>query len=253
MTRELETAGLIWTWRRAILAMVSSMLFWVPCLALSIVFFLNDELYRLALLDPESNASLKGEYREATGMLGDHTGFACTTRRTGHEHEADEREPLLRSVELAQGATSGRLLQVGRHKWAFVVRPVERLDLALLRRGTAIHREQVREQQTFHYFHTDVLEPFCEAQEARAAQGLPPLPPIPVYAQARALLVDAADKMEVTLAHYAEVRPWLLAFFYAWIAYSLFGFFCAFRVLRLTRRIKERLSQGSASDAAPAR
>jgi hypothetical protein len=253
MTPDLVTAALTKTWRRTIFVMVPSMLLWVPCLALSIVFFLNDELYRLALWDPEVNASLESEYREAANRLGDHEGFACTTRRTGYPDEVDEREPLLRAVELARGAERGRSLQVGRHKWAFVLGPVERLHLALLRGGTAIDREQNRGGQTVDDFHDDVIVPFCEAQEARAAEGLPPLPPIPVYAQARAILLDAADKMEATLARYAEVRPWLLAFFYAWIAYSLFGFFCAFRVLRLTRRIRERLGQGSASDAAAAR
>ncbi|MEY4509394.1 MAG: hypothetical protein RLZZ450_1516 [Pseudomonadota bacterium] len=253
MSSDLETIKLVKTWRRAILLMVPSMLLWVPCLAVSIVFFLNDELYRLTVFDPQSHTSLVDGYRSSARKMNGYESFSCTTRRTGYPGEADEREPLLRAMEFAQGATGSRSLRVGHYKWAFVVRPLERLDLAPLRRGTAITREDYAAYWQFREFESNVVEPYCEAQEARAAEGLPPLPPIPVYAQARAILLDAADKMEATLERYAEVRPWLLAFFYAWIAYSLFGFFCAFRVLRLTRRIKERLGQGSASDAAAAR
>ncbi|MEY4514946.1 MAG: hypothetical protein RLZZ450_7068 [Pseudomonadota bacterium] len=253
MTLGTEIATLTKVWRRTILLMVPSMLLWVPCLALSVVFFLNDALYRVTLFDPPTDRSLLEEYREAARQSANHDGFSCASRRAPGAGEDDKRDVLLRVIEFVQETTGGRLLQSGRNNYRFILRPVERLDLALLRRGTAIHREQVREHQTFHYFHTGVLEPYCEAQEARAAEGLPALPPIPAYAQARSLLIDAIDKMEATLARYAEVRPWLLAFFYAWIAYSLFGFVCAFYVLRLSKRIKERLSQASAADAAPAR
>jgi hypothetical protein len=251
MTPDPANAALVRTWRRAILWMVPSMLLWVPCLALSIVFFLNDALYQVTLFDPRSQTSLVEDYRRAARELDGQESFACKTRRSGYPGEADEREPLLRSIELARRTTGGRRLQVSHMKYLFVLNPIEPLDLGLLRRGTAIDREHSRGDETFDDFHDNVIEPFCEAQEARAAEGLPPLPPIPIYAQERALLLDAADKMEATLARYAEVRPWLLAFFYAWIAYSLFGFVCAFFVLRLTKRIKERMGQASIADAEP--
>lgn len=226
------------TLRRLGLVQSSSMFLWLPCAALSLVFFLNDRLFILTMSDASEGTALVDSYRDLARQMEGQDKFGCEHHDVPYFDDPDQRDLLIRVLERAQRESGSRRMQVGVTKYLWVVNPVEKWDLALLRRGFAIDSEHARGTSTFTSLEYDTIEPHCEAQELQRRLGQPPLPPIPAYAPARALLLEAADRMEQTLARYAAVRPWLLAFFYSWIAYSLLGFAIALYMIRLNRRLQ---------------
>lgn len=229
----------------AISVMGTSMLLWIPCAACSLVFFLNDYLYELTIYDPLQGTALVDVYRHHAEEIKGKEWFYCYTRRSPGYDQPDDRDLLLRVMESADRSSRGRQIQVGFNHYSSIISWVERLDLAILRHGTAIDREHSYGLERYDRLYYGKMDDLCDEQVLRQRLGQPLLPPIEAYAESRAILLEAAARMETALARYAEVRPWLLAFFYAWIAYCLLGLACAIYLVRLNRRIRASASAPS--------
>jgi hypothetical protein len=227
--------------RRLVLFAVPSWLLLYPCVKLSIVFFLNDRLYEETLHDSYEGKAFVDVVRSNADALATTEWFECSTRRVPDLYEQDRRELLLVALSRVDGDAGARCLSVPHTKYLDALEFADRLNLPLLRRGAAISGEYSKlylEQQDLEL---KKIEPFCKAQEERARWEDPPLPPIAAYAEARKLLLRGADRMEATLARYAEVRGWLRVLFYTWIAYSILGQICAVMLVRLYRRRRASL------------
>jgi hypothetical protein len=238
--------------RRLVLFAVPSWLLLYPCVKLSIVFFLNDSLYETTLHDPYAGKAFVDVIRSNADRLATTEWFRCSTRRVPDLYEQDRRELLLVALSRVDGDAGARCLSVPHTKYLDELEFADGLNLPLLRRGAAINREYSKlylEQQDLEL---KKVEPFCKAQEERARWEEPPLPPIKIYGEARQLLLRGADRMEATLARYAEVRGWLRALFYSWIAYSILGQVCAVLIVRLYRRKRASLTEAGAKPPAAA-
>lgn len=208
-----------------------------PCILLSVTFFFLDERYRFAVHGPFGGTSMSADYRSATEALAGSEGFHC---RSGSHRVLDvgslldPRDVELVAMQRAMSAVYEREVMLTETGLSRAIWWVEELDLLAFRRASEIRRRFREGSTPLSELYDEKISPYCREQDHRRAAEEETLPPIQIAGEIRALLLRAADRMDEAVRAYEEVRPWLLVFFYTWIAYSVIGLFCAFYVVRLT-------------------